>query len=561
MSKIEVFQKIKSEVLFFTPVRCFQENFSIFIKKTTMKFLYPLVAVALLFGIVSCNKKAEKKEEDSKKTTEKVIPELKITIDSSGIAAFYQTYPKLTKFQGDVAALYQKHNSTQLWLDNKGIVEFGNSLFNKYKGLEEEGLRANFPYQEKISTIFEHTAENKLSKAHTDLMITNLYFYYIKKVSGVDEKTTRSLEWLLPRKKVNYQVFSDSIYKKATISDDRRKKMFSQYYKLRDALHQYREIEKKGGWKTIETEEGFKSFKIGDSAVSIGQIRERLYLTGDLKEHNKSNVCDSVLIAAAKNFESHHGLTPKSIILPEHIAEMNVPVSDRIKTIIVNMERCRWIDPELEKGKEYIEVNIPEFKLYLIRDHEIAFVSPVVVGKMMTQTVIFSGMMNNIVFSPYWNVPTSIINKEIKPGMAKNKNYLAQKNLEWNNGAVRQLPGKNNSLGLVKFLFPNSNNIYLHDTPSKSLFERENRAFSHGCVRVGKPRELAIELLKQDPSWTPARIDKAMHAGKESWYTLKRKVPVYIGYFTAWVDRKGNLNFFKDVYQRDESLVKLLTEE
>lgn len=526
-----------------------------------MKTLYPLVAVLLLFAAVSCNKKSENNNEESKKTSEKVVPELKISIDSSGISAFYQTYPKLIKFQAEVLLLYKKNKSTQLWLDNKGVVEFGNTLFNKYKGLDQEGLKANFPYNEKIDPIFEHITDNKLSQADTDLMITNLYFYYVQKVSGVDEKTTKSLQWLLPRKKVNYQVFSDSIYKKATISDDKKSKMFSQYYKLRDALHQYREIEKKGGWKNIETPEGFKSFKVGDSVPAIGQIRERLYITGDLKENNKSNICDTVLIKGIKNYESHNGLTPKNIILPEHIAELNIPVSDRIKTIIANMERCRWIDPELEKGKEYVEVNIPEFRLYLIRNGQIAFVSPVVVGKAMTQTVIFSGMMSNIVFSPYWNVPTSIINKEIKPGMAKNKNYLAQKNLEWNNGAVRQLPGKNNSLGLVKFLFPNSNNIYLHDTPAKSLFERENRAFSHGCVRVGKPRELAIELLKQDPKWTPERIDKAMHAGKESWYTLKTKIPVYIGYFTAWVDRDGNLNFYKDVYQRDESLIKLLTEE
>lgn len=526
-----------------------------------MKILYPLVVAVILFSAISCNKKAEKKEEESKKTSAKAIPELKIKIDSSSITTFYVTYPKLAKFQNEVLALYKKNNSTQLWLDNKGVVEFANTLFNKYQGLDQEGLKANFPYNEKINPIFEHITDNKLSQIDTDLMITNLYFYYVQKVSGVDEKTTKSLEWLLPRKKVNYQVFSDSIYKKATISDDKKSKMFSQYYKLRDALHQYREIEKKGEWKTIEVAEDFKSFKLGDSVASIRQIRERLYSTGDLKENTKSDVCDSTLISAIKNFESHHGLTPKNTILPEHIAELNIPVSDRIKTIIANMERCRWIDPELEKGKEYIEVNIPEFKLYLIRDHAIAFTSPVVVGKAMTQTVIFSGMMNNIVFSPYWNVPTSIINKEIKPGMAKNKNYLAQKNLEWNNGAVRQLPGKNNSLGLVKFLFPNSNNIYLHDTPAKSLFERENRAFSHGCVRVGKPIELAIELLKQDPTWTPERIDKAMHAGKESWYTLKKKIPVYIGYFTAWVDRDGNLNFYKDVYQRDESLVKLLTEE
>ena len=540
---------------------CNYQNFSIFIKKKIMKILHSLVAVVLLFTVVSCNKKGENKEDESKKTSQKEIPELKITIDSSRIATFYQTYPKLIKFQNEVLALYKKKNSTQLWLDNKGIVEFGTNLFSKYKTMDMEGLKANFPYNEKINPIFDHTAENKLSQTDTDLMITNLYFYYVQKVSGVDEKTTKSLEWLLPRKKVNYQEFSDSIYKKTTISDDKKSKMFSQYYKLRDALHKYREIEKKGGWETIETEEGFKSLKLGDSVVAIGQIRERLFITGDLKENSKSNICDSTLIKGIKNYEIHQGLTPKNIILPEHIAELNVPVSDRIKTIIANMERCRWIDPELEKGKEFIEVNIPEFKLYLIRNGEIAFVSPVVVGRTMNKTVIFSGMMNNIVFSPYWNVPPSIIKSEIKPGMAKDKNYLAKKNLEWNNGSVRQLPGKNNSLGLVKFLFPNSNNIYLHDTPAKSLFERENRAFSHGCVRVGKPRDLAIELLKQDPSWTPARIDKAMHAGKESWYSLKKKVPVYIGYFTAWVDRDGNLNFYKDVYKRDESLIKLLTEE
>ncbi|MNE07788.1 murein L,D-transpeptidase [compost metagenome] len=264
---------------------------------------------------------------------------------------------------------------------------------------------------------------------------------------------------------------------------------------------------------------------------------------------------------AMNNYELRHGYTPKNTILLEHINDLNIPVSERIKTIIVNMERCRWIDPELEKGQKYIEVNIPEFKLYIVEDGKISFVSPVVVGRAMTKTVVFSGMMSNIVFSPYWNVPPSIIKSEIKPGMARDKNYLQKKNLEWNNGAVRQLPGKNNSLGLVKFLFPNSSNIYLHDTPSKSLFERESRAFSHGCVRVAKPRELAIELLKVDSQWNPERIDKAMHAGKESWYTLKKKVPVYIGYFTAWVDRQGNLNFYKDIYGRDESMIKLLTEE
>lgn len=525
-----------------------------------MKIWSQFTVVVLLVIVVSCNSKGDKKEENLKKT-EIVIPELKLTIDSLAITGFYETYPKLKNFQDEVAALYAKKQSTQLWLDNKGVVEFGNTLYDKYKGLENEGLKANFPYKE-INSIFENNSINKLSKVNTDLMITNLYFYYAEKVyRGFDEKTSISLEWLLPRKKLNYQVLTDSLFEKSTISDDKKSKMFSQYYKLRDALHQYRNIEKNGGWKTIEVDEDYKGLKLGDSSAIISQIRERLFVTGDITKDNKSAVCDTVLMKAVKNYELRHGYAPKNTILLEHINDLNIPVSDRIKTIIANMERCRWIDPELEKGKKYIEVNIPEFRLYIVEDGKIAFISPVVVGRTMTKTVIFSGMMNNIVFSPYWNVPPSIIKSEIKPGMAKDKDYLAKKNLEWNNGAVRQLPGKNNSLGLVKFLFPNSSNIYLHDTPSKSLFERESRAFSHGCVRVAKPRELAIELLKDDPKWTPVRIDKAMHAGKESWYTLKKKVPVYIGYFTAWVDREGQLNFYKDIYQRDESLIKLLTEE
>jgi hypothetical protein len=269
----------------------FHENFFIFIKNIIMKILYPLAAVIILFIAVSCNSKSNDKEEKHKKTLKAEVPELKISIDSTDIALFYQTYPKLVKFQGDVSSLYKKKNATQLWLDNKGVVEFGSTLFNKYKNLGDEGLKTNFPYNEKINPIFERLGDNKLSQVDTDLMITNLYFYYAEKVyGGVDEKTTTSLEWLLPRKKLNYQVFSDSIFKHATINDDNKSKMFSQYYKLREALKQYRSIEKKGGWKTIEVDEDFKSFKVGDSATAIAQIRDRLAITGELKENNKSIV-------------------------------------------------------------------------------------------------------------------------------------------------------------------------------------------------------------------------------------------------------------------------------
>ncbi|WP_278010735.1 hypothetical protein [Flavobacterium gyeonganense] len=222
-----------------------------------MKIWCSFTVIILVSIAVSCNSKGDKKEENLKKT-EVVIPELKLTIDSLAIAGFYEAYPKLKNFQDEVAALYTKKQSTQLWLDNKGVVEFGNTLYDKYKGLENEGLKANFPYKE-INLIFENNSVNKLSKVNTDLMITNLYFYYAEKVyRGFDEKTSISLEWLLPRKKLNYQVLTDSLFEKSTISDDRKSKMFSQYYKLRDALHQYRDIEKREAGKQLKLEKIMK---------------------------------------------------------------------------------------------------------------------------------------------------------------------------------------------------------------------------------------------------------------------------------------------------------------
>jgi murein L,D-transpeptidase YcbB/YkuD len=264
------------------------------------------------------------------------------------------------------------------------------------------------------------------------------------------------------------------------------------------------------------------------------------------------------MVEGVKTFQKRHGKNPSEKILPEHIRAMNIPVEDLIMKIIVNMERCRWIDPGFLRGDEFIVVNIPAFRLTYVKNGKVELISPVIVGKNVTKTVIFSGKMSHIVFSPYWNIPTSIIRKEIQPGMARDKNYLEKHNMEWNDGQVRQKPGKNNSLGLVKFIFPNSNDIYMHDTPAKSLFERESRAFSHGCIRVGKPRDLAIAILQDDPYWTVKMIDAAMNAGQERSYPLKKKIPVYIGYLTTWIDNQGVINFYDDIYQRDARLSELL---
>jgi murein L,D-transpeptidase YcbB/YkuD len=242
--------------------------------------------------------------------------------------------------------------------------------------------------------------------------------------------------------------------------------------------------------------------------------------------------------------------------------------ADRVSQIELNLERWRWLPEEL--GERYIIVNIPTFQLEAMEQGKVSLAMRVVAGNAdETPTPIFSDEMTEVVFSPYWNVPTSILRKETIPAVLQDPSYLYRNNLEvvragqvvspdsvdWSDPdlriQVRQRPGAKNSLGLVKFLFPNKFDVYLHDTPADSLFARAERDFSHGCVRVEKPVELAQWVLRDQPEWTPERIAAAMHAGQERHVALKRRIPVYLVYATAWVDEKGQLNFTDDLYGHD----------
>ena len=482
-----------------------------------------------------------------------------IPLDSSLVDPFFKSYPQLTKYKKELTSIYRNYDFHFIWFDEEGIVTYGNSLYEKVQGIQAEGISSVFPYQKEIDSIFEMNLTNAQEQHNADLLLTGLYLFYVDQVyKGIDDKSTKNIGWLLPRKKVAYTALLDSIISDQQLQSEDSLTLSSQYYLLRDALKHYRAIELNGGWTPIEIEKNHKAYKPSDTSAFIQQIKNRLYTTGELKNNNENSIYDAELVDAVCSFQRHNGYKPDSLISTALIKSMNIPVEERIKTIVVNMERCRWISPEFYRAEEYITVNIPSYTMNLIQDNKMVLNSSVVVGRSMTKTVIFSGNMTYIAFSPYWNVPNSIIENEVKPGIAKNKNYLKSHNMEWNDGKVRQLPGKNNSLGLVKFMFPNSNNIYLHDSPAKSLFEEDDRARSHGCIRVAKARELAIAILKKDADWTTEKVDSAMNAGKESIYTLNHEIPVYIGYFTAWVDDNGQINFYKDIYKRDDRLAKLL---
>jgi len=277
--------------------------------------------------------------------------------------------------------------------------------------------------------------------------------------------------------------------------------------------------------------------------------------------------------AEVRVFQEHHGIKASGVIDAATRAAMKVPIERRIDQVKVNLERWRWMPDDL--GAQHLMVNIPYYHLMARENGKTIKDIRVVVGKPGNETPVFSGVMETVVFSPYWNIPDSIVQGETAPAVAKDPKYLARNNMEilrvsaagptvvnpsdvnWDDPeelrqlAFRQRPGSNNALGHVKFLFPNAHNVYLHDTPADALFARTGRAFSHGCIRVEEPEELAKYVLRSDAEWTAPQILMAMNSGTEKHVRLTETIPVHIVYFTAWVDGKKGLHFQPDVYGYD----------
>jgi len=326
-----------------------------------------------------------------------------------------------------------------------------------------------------------------------------------------------------------------------------------QYEKLQNALQHLYEIQKQGGWKKIVATQKF--YLKGQNAPSIKQIKERLRITGEFDSKDTSSIFTEELVGAVQKVQKRFGYKQNGVVDALLIKQLNVPVEERIQQVLLNMQRFKN-NPTVNTGTILI-VNIPEYKLHVYEGTEHVFDMDIVVGSEKNQTVTFNDEMTNIVFSPYWNVPPSIVANEILPAIRRNKNYLRNNGYEitgYENGlpVIRQKPGSNNSLGQVKFVFPNEHGIYLHDTPAKGLFEYPKRAFSHGCIRLAEPAKLAAYLLRNVPGWTEEKIKKAMNSGKERWVKLINPVSVSLSYYTAWVDDENLLQIRQDIYGLDK---------
>jgi murein L,D-transpeptidase YcbB/YkuD len=348
------------------------------------------------------------------------------------------------------------------------------------------------------------------------------------------------------------------------------------YADLKRMLAEYRALDAVGGWPMVPLGD---TLKPGMTDPRVPALRARLAVTDDVAvtaPPGAEELYDDELVAAVQAFQARHGLEIDGIAGNQTMIALNVPVEERIDALVVAMERWRWMPSEL--GADHLLVNVAGFDLRFVRDGQLADHMAVVVGKPYHKTPVFSHAVKTVEFNPYWYVPSSIAIKEELPKLQRNPAARAARGFEAVQGdrvvpvtavnwrrygpgnfpfSLRQKPGPQNALGRVKFLFPNKFNVYLHDTPARSLFSEPERAFSHGCVRVSRPIDLAEEILRVQGGWSRDRIDAVLRSGDRTIVKVEEPLPVHITYFTAWVDN-GQPNFRSDIYAQDEKLVAAL---
>lgn len=486
-----------------------------------------------------------------------------------------------------VKQLYTSYNQSLLWLDDKGVHQPRvSALLNALAGADSDAIKMEAFPLEALDTTLAAVDDKKATAqqlANADVMLTSAFAAFGETMlTGQEKPSDLAQSWHINplEEKV------DSALSLTLREDDfaaglvRMRPQDAGYDSLRNEFVNFRNVVTKGGWQPIPAGRALKRGDT-DSPVRLAALRARLsaegYLSGapDTATANAAvpdstkpapkpsaaragrtgaNVYDRTLAGAVADFQARHSIAVDSMLGKETVDALNVPANYRLAQIAANLERYRWLPHSL--GSRYILVNVPQFHLIAFDSNKTSLEMKVIVGQEYEDkaTPVFSDSMETVVFRPYWNVTPDIAAKEIFPKVAADPGYLDANDMEVYNDhgrrAVRQRPGPKNSLGFVKFLFPNDYNIYLHDTPNHELFKKDVRAFSHGCIRVEKPNELAQWVL----GWDQTKVQAAMDGADNHSVTLPKKIPVYIVYFTTYV-ADGKLNFGNDLYDRDNKLV------
>ncbi len=514
------------------------------------------------------------------------------------ITARQNPYLKQSNFSNrteDLDTLYKRANYQLLWLGNTNSAKNTADALDLLANASAQGLiQENYDVaalrnRYRLALTLAPTAYRELALYDTALSVAVLRFLHDLHYGRVNPKGINFNLQLREKKLTDLPALIKDSLTLNTVSQLPllAEPKLHQYQKLKSALATYRLIAAKSPAFNFAIK---GKLRPGQHHPQLGELSTFLTSVGDLPEGASTNTTEknpaytANIVEGVKKFQLRHGQTPDGTIGPSTAAALNEPLSQRITQIELAMERLRWL-PELSVGRSII-VNIPAFQLWAIDDIDNIDVNitnmRVVVGKALkNQTPVLMAQMSFIEFMPYWNVPKNILKDEILPKLTRNPGYLASQNMEvvsnFGNSAkpvplnsdsieklkrgvyrVRQRPGKRNSLGKVKFIFPNKDDVYLHDTPANSLFSRSRRDFSHGCVRVENPKALAEFALKNQGNWNADTIKKAMQTEAMRHVVLQNPIPVLFFYTTSFVDQHNNLAFYQDIYGHDSVLLAAL---
>jgi len=480
-----------------------------------------------------------------------------------------------------VPKLYERRDYSPVWSNTESLQQ----LFNQIRLAYDEGLNPNDYNLDKLKELqlqLEHSPQDPAMAATYDVLLSDALFrltYHL--MFGKVDPETFSSHWNLARdinKRDPVEVMQNAI-NDATIKqilDTVSKFNLPQYANMKAGLKKYRELAELGGWNTIVEGE---TLKYGMQDARVTELRKRLVVTGDLPlEKSTGDTFDNDVEVAVKHFQVRHGLNDDGAVGPATLRALNVPIEQRIDQIRVNLERMRWVMHGLPDT--FVVADIAGYELYYIRDAQLVWRTRTQVGKPYRETPVFRGLIEYMEFNPTWTVPPTILKKDILPKLKKNPAYLETKKLQVLTGSgkvvdpdtidwkkytarnfpyiLRQTPGPHNALGQVKFIFPNKHFVFIHDSPSRNLYNRTTRTFSSGCIRVENPLKLAEYLLEEKPDWDRTRIDKVIDAGKTRRVHLDEKIPVLLFYWTVTIEQDGSVRFKEDPYGRDDRVLASL---
>jgi murein L,D-transpeptidase YcbB/YkuD len=484
-----------------------------------------------------------------------------------------------------LSQFYEGRGFRPAWSDDYGPSPDVEDFLEVIRAAYREGLNPQDYHLNKIEAVLSDLYARQIGLgtydveklADLDLILTKAFFLYASHlVDGRVDHRNIYPDWVVNQGSADLK----ALLSEALDSGDMQKTLadlaphYPKYVRLREKLIKYLAIAESGGWPQVP--DGPKLLK-GSGGKRVAILRQRLIASGDLASMAQESpvIFDHDVETAVRKFQKRHGLKDDGRVGKSTLKVINVPLETRIRQIALNMDRLRWLSSDM--GQNYIFVNIADFSLEVMEDEQPVMSMRIIAGKDEQRSCVLSAKMTYLELNPFWRVPDSIATKEILPQIKKYPGYLAQKTIkvfkDWSDNAkeidpmlvnwsrvrasnlgykFRQEPGPLNPLGRIKFIFPNECEIYLHDTPTRHLFGRTRRDFSHGCIRVEKPVELATYLLRNKETWIQKKILAEIKKGKRQVVMLPEPVNVHIFYGTVWVDREGVLQFRNDIYHADE---------